>query len=184
MQVDRGDKAIRDRVIFKALSVIDANVSLPTADTATLRKWFDAHRERYDEPARFDFQEAVLGGDASESAVRTFVTALNAGTPGDAKAGLRVYKARPHANIEQSFGASFAKALETTPLNAWVALSTRDGWRAIRVDAVTPPKPADFDVVRNTAQLDWADATAAEQRTAAVNALAKKYTVRIEAERR
>ena len=184
MQVDRGDKAIRDRVIFKALNVVDANVTLPPPDAETLRRWFDSHRATYDEPARFDFQEAALSGDTSESAVRAFVASLNAGTPGDAKAGLRVFKARPYPNIEQSFGAAFAKALETTPTNVWVALQTRDGWRAIRLDAITAPKPADFDVVRNTVRLDWADATAAAQRTAAVNALTNKYTVRIEADQR
>jgi hypothetical protein len=38
------------------------------------------------------FQEAALSGDSSEAAVREFVNALNSGTPGDAKAGLRVFK--------------------------------------------------------------------------------------------
>ena len=184
MQVDRGDKAIRDRVIFKALNVVDANVKLPPADTATLRRWFDGHRERYDEPARFDFQEAALGQESSESAVRAFVAALNAGAPGDAKAGLRVYKGRPRPNIEQSFGSSFASALETTQTGVWTAMQTRDGWRAIRLEAIVPPKPGEFEALRNTVQLDWADATAAEQRTATVNALTKKYTVRIEADQR
>jgi len=182
LQVDRGDKAIRDRVIFKALSVVDASVSLPTPDDAILRKWFEGHRVTYDEPARFDFQEAVLSGDTSESAVRAFVTALNAGTPGDAKAGLRVFKARPYSNLEQSFGTPFAKALATAKTGEWLAMQTRDGWRAIHLDAMTPPKPADFNAVRNTVQLDWADATAAAQRTAAVNALTKKYKVRIAAD--
>ena len=184
MQVDRGDKAIRDRVIFKSLSVIDAGVALPPADDATLRKYFDGHRDRYDEPARYDFQEAVLAGDASESAVRSFVGALNAGTPGDAKAGLRVFKARPDANLDQSFGAGFAKRLATTPLDTWTAMQTRDGWRAIKLDAVATPKAADFVAIRNRVQLDWADATAAEQRTAAVLALTKKYKVVIEADQR
>ena len=184
MQVDRGDKAIRDRVIFKALSMVDANVSLPTPDDARLRQWFDRHRATYDEPARFDFQEAVLAGDGSEAAVRAFVAALNAGTPGDAKAGLRVYKARPGPNLDQSFGDGFAKTLEAATPGAWFPVSTRDGWRAVLLDAVTPPRPARFETVRNVVQLDWADATAAEQRTAAVAALARKYTVRIEAEQR
>ena len=44
-------------------------------------------------------------GDSSEAAVRAFVKALNGGTPGDAKAGLRVFKGRPHANLVQSYGA-------------------------------------------------------------------------------
>ena len=182
LQVDRGDKAIRDRVIFKALSVIDANVTLPPPTDETLRRYFDAHRDHYDEPTRYDFQEAVLAGDASEAAVRQFVVALNAGAPGDAKAGLRVYKTRPEANLDDSFGAGFAKALATRPIGEWTPMKTRDGWRAIRLDAATPPKAANFAVVRNVVQLDWADATAAEQRTAAVRELTKKYTVRIEAD--
>src|SRR6185369_16906412 len=56
LQVDRGDPAIRERVIFKALSVVDANVKLPPADDQLLRTWFEAHRDKYDEPARFDFE--------------------------------------------------------------------------------------------------------------------------------
>ncbi len=182
MQVDRGDKAIRDRVIFKALSLVDANVALPPADDVTLRRYFASHRDRYDEPARYDFQEATLAGDTSESAVRSFVSALNGGTPGDAKAGLRVFKARPDANLDQSFGSGFAKALATRPIGEWVAMETREGWRAIRLDVITAPKAADFTVIRNVVQLDWADATAAEQRSAAVTALTKKYTVHVAAD--
>src|SRR5690349_8091580 len=44
LQVDRGDTAIRERVIFKALSVIDANVKLPPYDDQLLRGWFETHR--------------------------------------------------------------------------------------------------------------------------------------------
>lgn len=181
MQVDRGDSAIRERVIFKALSVVDANVKPPAVDEAALRTWFEARRARYDEPARYDFQEAVLAGDSGEAAVRSFVVALNAGTPGDAKAGLRVFKARPHDNLVQSYGAEFAKALEDTPPGEWRALPARDGWRAMRLEAVTPPRPAVFETLKGVVQQDWTDATMAEQRTAAVRALAKKYTVKHEA---
>jgi hypothetical protein len=178
MQVDKGDTAIRERVIFKALSVVDANVKLPPVDDRTLRAWFDSHRDKYDEPARYDFQEAVLAGDSAESSVRTFVDALNAGTPGDAKAGLRVFKGRPHANLVHSYGAEFAKALEDAPAGEWRAHRTRDGWRAMRLDAVSPPKPAAFEALRGVALQDWTDAVLSEQRSAAVKALAQKYSVK------
>jgi hypothetical protein len=181
LQVDKGDTAIRERVIFKALSVIDANVKLPTFDDALLRTWFESHRAKYDEPARYDFQEAVLSGDSSEAAVRTFVAALNAGTPGDAKAGLRVFKGRPHANLVQSYGPEFAKSLEESPAGEWRAQSTRDGWRAIRVDAATPPRPAAFEPLRGVVLQDWTDATLSEQRSTAVQALTKKYRLKTEA---
>jgi hypothetical protein len=178
--LDKGDDALRERVIFKALSVVDAGVKLPEIDDARLRSWFEQHRVRYDQPARFDFQEAALSGDSSESTVRSFVAALNAGAPGDAQAGLRVFTARPHANIVQSYGEDFAKALEQSPPGKWSALQTRDGWRAIQLVAATAAKPADYESLRGVVLQDWKDATAAEQRTAAVRALARKYTIRFE----
>jgi len=180
-QLDRGDSAIRERVIFKALSVVDANVKRPPADDTVLRAWFESQRARYDEPARYDFQEAVLAGDNSEPALRAFVESLNAGTPGDAKAGLRVFKGRPLANLVQSYGPEFAKALDESPPGEWRALATRDGLRAIRLEAISPARPASFEPLRSVVLQDWTDAVMAEQRTAAVRALAAKYRLTVEA---
>lgn len=181
LQVDRGDKAIRERVIFKALSVVDAGTKLPPFDDKVLREWFERNRARYDEPARYDFQEAVLEGNTSEAALRAFVQALNAGAPGDAKAGLRVFKGRPHANLVQSYGPEFVKALEASPVGEWRTLPSREGLRAMRLESIAQPKPAVFEELRNVVVQDWTDAIMAEQRTAAVRALAKKYTVKVEA---
>lgn len=183
LRVDQGDAAIRERVIFKSLSVIDAGLQLPAHDDTLLRAWFEKNRVKYDEPARYDFQEAALSGDTSEAVVRAFVGELNAGTPGDSKAGLRVFKGRPLANLEQSYGPAFATALAAAPVGEWRAQPTRDGWRAIRLDAAASPKPADFAVLRGVVLHDWTDTVMAEQRTAAVRALAKKYDVKTESAR-
>jgi PPIC-type PPIASE domain len=180
LQMDKGDKAIKDRVIFKSLSMINAGIKRPPFDDAVLRAWFEKNRVKYDEPARFDFEEAVLDGDASESAASGFAAALNAGTPGDAKAGLRVFKARPHPTIVQSYGAEFSAALESLPPGRWHALRHGDGWRVMRLEAVTPARAASFDTLRGVVLADWTDAMMAEQRTAAVRTLAKKYTVKVE----
>jgi hypothetical protein len=181
LQVDKGDSAIRERVIFKALSVVDANVKRPPVDDMVLRRWFESNRAKYDEPTRYDFQEAVLAGDNSEAPVRAFVEMLNRGTSGgDLNAGLRLFKGRPHANIVNGYGEAFAKALEDSPPGEWRAQQTRDGRRAIRLESITPPKPAVYEAVRGVVLQDWADATMAEQRSAAVRALARKYTVKIE----
>jgi hypothetical protein len=179
LQLDRGDKAIRERVIFKALSIVDAGVKLPPVSESILREWFDKNRSKYDDPTRYDFQEAVLAGDRSEAAVRSFVSALNAGTPGATEAGLRVFTGRPHANIVQSYGADFARALETSPPGEWRAIASRGGLRAMRVDSITPAKPAVFEEVQSGVLQDWTDAILAEQRSAAVQALAKKYTIKV-----
>jgi len=50
----------------------------------------------------------------------------------------------------------------------------------MRVDAIAPAKPAAFEALRGVVLHDWIDATAAEQRTAVVRALARKYKVRYE----
>ncbi len=180
LQLDRGDPAIRERVIFKALSMIDAGTRVPPYDDASLRRWFEAHRDRYDEPARVTFDEAVLEGTPTEADVRAFVAQLRAGTRGDARAGLRVFKDRPVPTIVAGYGADFAKSLETAPVDAWQALPAQGQWRAIRVDAVAPPRPAEYERLRGVVLHDWTDAVMAEQRSAAVGALAKKYKVRVE----
>jgi len=180
LRVDQGDTAIRERVIFKSLSLIEAGIKPPPLDDGVLRHWFEAKRAKYDEPARFDFQEAVLSEDTTEVTVRAFVDALNRGAPGDTKAGLRVFKGRPRDNLVQSYGVEFAKALEEAPPGEWRALPAQGGVRAVRLDSIKPAQPADFESLRGVILHDWTDAVMAEQRTAAVRALGKKYVVKIE----
>ena len=181
LQMDKGDKAIRDRVIFKALSMVNAGLQRPAVDDKVLKEWFEKNRVKYDEPARIDFQEAALAGDASEAAATTFAAALNAGATSDEKAGLHVFKARPRPTIVQSYGPEFAEALEALPPGTWRALRQGDGWKVVRLDAVAPARPASFDTLRNVVLQDWTDTVMAEQRSAAVKSLAKKYTVKVEA---
>ena len=180
LQVDKGDTAIRERVIFKALNLIDANVKLPAFDDKLLRAWFEANRAKYGAPARYDFQEAVLTSDLSEAALRALADGLNAGTPGDTKANLRIFKGRPHANLVLSYGAQFATALEAATPGEWRVLSARDGWHAVRLDRITPAQPAAFEPLRGVVQQDWTDVNLAEQRSAAVRTLAGKYKLKTE----
>jgi hypothetical protein len=181
--LDRGDQMLRDRIIFKSMGLIESAVKVRAPDNKVLESWFQQHRDKYDEVPRVSFEEAALSGDNSEAEVQAFVTALNAGTPGDAKAGLRVFKARPLSSIDQAYGADFAKSLQALPLNRWTALQTRDGWRAMRVTEVRPGVQAEFAQRYATILADWKDANASDQRTAAVRELWKKYNIRYETAR-
>jgi PPIC-type PPIASE domain len=182
LQVDKGDTAIRERVIFKALSVVDSNVKLPPINQDVLRKWFEGHRSKYDEPTRYDFDEAVLSGDSPESAVRAFVAELNSGAPGDTKAGLRVFKGRPQENLTQSYGPGLADELGKAKPGEWQALKTNAGWRAMRLNSITPSKGASFEALGAVVLQDWKDAIASEERSKAVHELAKKYQIKYETE--
>ena len=107
--------------------------------------------------------------------------ALNAGTPGDTEAGLRVFTARPHGNVVQSYGPEFAAALEAAPAGEWRVLQSRDGPRVMRLKSMTAPKPAVFEDLSGVVLQDWTDAVMSEQRSEAVRALARKYTVKVSA---
>ena len=181
--VDQGDTMIRERVIFKSLMVVESGLKLPPIDDQALRAWFETQRTKYDEPARYDFQEAVLAADTPEADVLALVARLNQGaadSAGDTGAGLRVFKGRPHANLVQSYGAEFAQALAAGPVGQWRALPTREGLRVMRLDAVTAAKPALFDDIRHAVLADWTDATMARLRTDVVRQRGQKYTVKFE----
>lgn len=180
LQLDKGDETIRDRIIFKALNIIEANLKLPAYDDNLLKDWFEKHHAKYDEPVRFNFEEAVLAGENNEQAVREFVKELNKGASGDSQAGLRVFKNRPYSNVEQSYGAGFVKELQTMHSGEWRALKTENEWRAIRVDELTEAKPASYENLRSVVLQDWTDAKMAELRSAAIQNLAKKYKIVVE----
>jgi len=181
LRVDQGDPTIRERVIFKALNVVQANLEAPPLDENGLRAWFDQHRADYAEPMRLDFVEAVIPGDASAAQVAEFVAALNQHAEGQAQGALRVFKGRPRTTVVESFGAEFTAALEKAPVGQWQTLSAKDGVHIVRLDSVAAAIPADFAAIRGEVLQDWKDATLQELRTRAVRELGKKYTVVVEA---
>ena len=183
MRVDQGDSTIRERVIFKTLNVVQANLQPPKIDDATLRARFETNRAKYGAPARLDFLEAVLVGDATDEAVNGFVAALNrSASTGEAKGGLRVFKGRPRDNIVASFGAGFAAELEKSPLGTLRALPAQGGLRVVRLDAVKAAETVSFEAVRGEVLQDWKDERLMDLRRQAVRDVGKNYTVkRVEA---
>jgi hypothetical protein len=187
--VDQGDDTIRERVIFKALNVVQANLSPPPPDEAVLRAWFERHHAQYDEPARLDFLEAVVVGsnkddgtrdDGNEASLQAFVAALNGNTAqGSTSSSLRVFKGRPRSNIVESFGADFTQALEAMPVGVWRVLPSKDGVRVVRLEARVDGVPARFEAVQPRLRQDWLDDQMQQLRTAAVRELAKKYKIEL-----
>ncbi|CAN5121407.1 hypothetical protein BH11PSE11_BH11PSE11_24050 [soil metagenome] len=178
LRVDQGDPSIRERVIFKALNVMQANLTLPPIDDKGLRAWFEKNRANYDEPARFDFLEAVVIGDSSPEAVKKFIVALNSGVQGDAQGGLRIFKARPRSNLVTSYGPEFADAMEKLPAGEWHALPSKEGLRVIRLESRTAGVPVSYEAVQERVYQDWKDLTLQDLRTVAVRELGKKYVVK------
>jgi hypothetical protein len=175
--LDQGDPTLRERVIFKALNVIESNLKLPATDDATLQAWFERHRAQYDERARYDFLEAVVSA-ADRGREAAFAQVLNGGGQADVRSGLRVFTQRPRDTIVDSFGVEFARALDALPLERWHLIASKDGPRVVRIGQRVPGAAASFEAVRARVRQDWEDAKAQELRTSAVRELGKKYEVR------
>ena len=178
--LDRGDSSIRERVIFKALSITRTGLSLPKIDEAGLRAWFDARRDRYQSPARFDFLEAVVVGDASPAVLTAFAAALNGKGESSTESSLRVFKDRPRPNLVDSYGAEFTEAIEKLAPGRWQPLPSKEGLRLIRLEAIKPGTAVSFEDTKDAIYQDWKDDTMAELTTKAVREMGRKYQVRLD----
>jgi hypothetical protein len=179
LRVDQGDSTIRERVIFKALNVMESNLTLPQSDEASMRAWFEQHRADYDEPQRFDFLEAVPLADASTADASRFAASLNTSARNGEQGNLRVFKGRPRANLVASYGEPFATALANLQPGQWHVLPSSEGPRVIRLEAIAPGEKATFETVQTQVYQDWKDASMQRLRSGALRELSKKYTVRL-----
>jgi hypothetical protein len=182
-QADKGDDMIRNRVIFKELLIVDAGVHLPAMDQPKLKAWFEAHRDKYDEPVRYTFQEGLPpASERNEAGIRAFVNMMNNNPPASIQADLRVFRGRPRSNLKDSYGEEFATTLDGMSAGSeWRAVQAKDGWHAIHLEEITPKVAADFATIQNVVMQDWKDETAAQMRTAEVRKMGSKYTVTVDA---
>ena len=179
--LDRGDSGIRDRVIFKAMSVTQAGIVLPEVDEAGLKAWFESNRERYDTPARFDFLEAAVPPDTKLDALQRFAVALNSNQdePG-IESSLRVFRDRPRSNLLQSYGKEFTEAIEQLKPGQWQVLVSNDGPRVIRLERLKPAVAADFEAVKVKLYQDWKDEMTSQRSKELIREMGKKYQIRQE----
>jgi hypothetical protein len=175
--LDKGDSSIRERVIFKALSVTQAAISLPKLDEDSLQKWFKEHADKYDAPNLVHFQEAVPSGKPSEDELKIFVNALNGKGKSDVDSSLEIFKDRPRFTIVDGYGEEFAAALEKLPTSGWHLLDSKAGTRIVSLISVKQGEKADFEQVKAKVYTDWKNQTGAELSTKAIRDMGKKYTI-------
>jgi hypothetical protein len=179
--MDRGDQAMKDRVVFKVLTAAQSGLALPKIDDAGLQKWFESRRDQYDLPARYSFEEAVLStSDSTPEKLKNFVTALNAQQAPELESSLRIFKDRPKPNLDQSYGVAFAEALAKQTMGTWVVLQTQEGYRAIRLTALTPGREVSYDELKERVYTDWKEFTSSQLTKNAIREIAKKYRIRDE----
>lgn len=176
--LDRGDQNIRERVIFKALSVTQAGLNLPPISQEKLREWFEAHRDTYDVPSTLDFFETVVSGEGAASRLQEVTDALNSGRTMDVESSLRVFRGRPRTNLVQSYGEAFAHALESAKVGSWMLIDSKEGPRVVRLERITPGLAADYEALKEKVMADWRDQTMSQLTSQAIREMGKKYKLR------
>ena len=175
--LDKGDSSIRERVIFKALSVTQASINLPKLDENGLQNWFKEHADQYDEPSLVHFHEAVPLGKTSAEDLKIFVNALNGKGKSDVDSSLEIFKDRPRFTIVDGYGEEFTAALEKLPTSGWHLLDSKAGPRIVSLIGVKEGEKADFEEVKAKVYADWKNQTGAELSTKAIRDMGKKYTI-------
>lgn len=176
--LDKGDSSIRERVIFKALSVTQAEISLPKLEENGLQQWFTEHAEKYDAPTLIHFQEAIPSGKPSAEDMKNFVSALNGKGKSNLDSSLEIFKDRPRFTIVDSYGEDFTKALEQlNPEGEWRLLESKAGPRIVHLISIKPGEKANFEQIKTKVYADWKNQTAAELSTKAIRDMGKKYKI-------
>ena len=175
--LDKGDNSIRERVIFKALSVTQAAITLPKLDENDLKNWFKEHAGKYDSPNLIHFQEAVPLGKTSTENLKIFVNALNGKGKSNIDSSLEIFKDRPRFTIVDGYGEEFTAALEKLPPNGWNLLDSKAGPRIVSLISVKEGEKADFEVLKAKVYADWKNQIGAELSTKAIRDMGKKYTI-------
>ena len=179
--LDKGDPSIRERIIFKALSVVQAGISLPPIKDEELKLWFEKNRDRYDVPAKFDFLEAVPTGDARSVDLQALVAALNSKSKSSIESSLRVFKQRPRTNLLASYGEAFTGALEKATPGQWILMPSQSGEHVVQLELIQAGVAADFAQFKIVALKDWREQTLSKLTTDTVRTMGKQFVIQQEA---
>ena len=175
--LDKGDQNIRERIIFKALSVTQANINLPTNSPEQLESWFQTHSDRYALDDRFNFFEAVVAGQTSAEQLNQFAFALNGKGQSDVESSLRIFKDRPRKSLNDAYGEKFASELSALKPGVWTVLISNSGPQLVNLEKFTKGESVKFSEISERVLADWQQETMAQLTSRAIRDMGKKYRV-------
>lgn len=191
--LDKDDRYIRQRLGLKMEFLAADLVTMAPPAEDELKAYFDAHRERYQEPPRYTFTQVYFDPDKrgnatldDAKAVKARLVSGEAGIedPGSLGDGLMLgsdFIDKDEANIQKLFGSVFAQSLVGLTPGRWSGpLSSGYGVHLVYVDKVTEPQAPDFETVRDKLTQDWTADKGEELKQKFYAGLRDQYTVIIE----
>jgi hypothetical protein len=159
--MDASDALVRRRLAARMAARLRADAAREPIDETTLRAWFDAHRDAFEQPAavrlaQICFARSEREGEAERRA-RSALASLRDAAIGPAEAAPRgdpcllgnAISLRSEAELERSFGAAFARAVFAADTREWTGpIASSQGVHLVRVQERLAARGADFESVR------------------------------------
>ena len=188
--LDRDDIVVKRRVRQKLEVMAEEDASTGAPSDADLAAYLSAHQDRFIQPAVLTFEQIFIGHATAGPEVRLAVArvrdSLQHGSDIEriGKASLLPQRLTqvPADLVARDFGASFAEALERTPIGTWTGpIEGSFGFHFARVMARTPSRVPPLEEVRGQVVREWENERRQRARDESYAKMRAKYNVAIEA---
>jgi hypothetical protein len=193
MGLNKHDQVIRRRLAQKLEFLAKDLVALTPPTDEELLTYFDAHQERYQEPARYTFTQVFIDPDKrgdttlgdAEKIKATLIAQgdaiQDAGALGDSFMLQNYYPEKDQAEIQKLFGSGFAESLVDLSSGQWHGpVLSGYGVHLVYVDNVSEPPAPVFAEVRERVMQDWKSEKGEELNEKFYANLRDRYTIVIE----
>jgi peptidyl-prolyl cis-trans isomerase C len=193
MGLNQHDMVIRRRLAQKLEFLAKDLVALTPPTDEELVAYFDAHRDRYQEPVLYTFTQVFIDpdkrGDATLADAETIKATLielgedieNAGDLGDDFMLQSYYPEKDPLEIQKSFGSGFAASLIELAPGQWHGpVLSGYGTHLVYVSHVRESPPPLFDEVRDQVVAEWTADKSEEFNEQFYVSLRDSYTIVIE----
>lgn len=187
--LDADDPVIRRRVAQKVDVLAEESGLTAAVSDSELEAYLQRNAARYALPAEVAFEQVLFDPSRHGEQIQADLTAglqrLQAGAAQDQVGDRTQLPARvaltPADLVAREFGESFAAALPELPVGSWAGpVPSGFGWHLVRLQSLTPARPATLSDVRKAVERDWENDRRMQGKQAFYDQLADKYEVIIE----
>lgn len=189
LKLDENDTVVRRRLAQKMQFMVQDTAQLAEPDEAALRRVYDAHRERFQSPARITFTHVYFNrerrGARAEADARAALqklsrtgAAASASDLGDRFLSQYEFGEADEQAVASVLGAEFARRVFALDIGTWQGpIESGYGLHLVRVAHRQPAQPREFGAVRDEVLALWRRQREEEGREQYFAALLKKYDV-------
>ena len=187
--LEADDPVIRRRVAQKVDVLAEESARVDAVSDSELETYLQRNAARYALPAEVAFEQVLFDpnrhGENLQADLNAGLQRLQAGAAPDQVGDRTQLPAKvaltPADLVAREFGESFAAALPELPVGSWAGpVPSGFGWHLVRLQSLTPPRPATLSDVRKAVERDWENERRLQAKQAFYDQLADKYDVIIE----